>query len=151
MNEDLLQPSLESSKPVSIFSSGALMAAAFFGGPVAVSIIATLNSASLGRASKEWPKLLAVLLSGVIAAFFIGTYALDGLTDSRSFRLSVRAAGFVSFGLVWLMHMKELRALSALGLDPRSPWVPVISACLFAIVVHGVTITLLREFFSNGF
>ena len=145
MTDDLLSPSLENSAPPAILSSGALMGAAFFGGPIAVTIVAALNSNYLGRLKKEWPLVIGVLLIGVAAVYLLGTYAFDGLNDARSFRLAVRAAGFVAFGVVFLIHKKELRAMSTLGIEPRSPWGPVAAACLFAIAVHGVLVVTLIE------
>ena len=100
MTDELLKPSLESSEPVSILSSGALMGSAFFGGPVAVTIVATMNSISLGRLTKEWPMIVGVLAIGAIAVYFLGNYVFDGLADARSVRLAARAAGFASFGAV---------------------------------------------------
>ena len=150
MTDDLLRPSLESSEPISIFSSGALMGAAFFGGPIAVTIVATMNSATLGRLAREWPMIVGVFSLGVLGVYLFGNYAFDGLADARSFRMAARAAGFVSFGAIWLMHKKELRALSTLGVEPRSPWGPVIMACLVAMAVHVWVVKLLTESLGNG-
>ena len=150
MSDELLRPSLERSEPVAILSSGALMGAAFFGGPIAVTIVAVMNSVSLRRLAKEWPMILAAFAVGAVSVYLFGNYVFDGLADARSFRIAARAAGFVSFGIVWLMHRKELRALSTLGIEPRSPWQPVIAACLVAIAVHAVIVLTLAETLTNG-
>lgn len=150
MSDELLRPSLEPTEPTSILSPGALMAAAFFGGPIAVTIVAAMNSSSLGRIKKDWPSIIGVFAVGAVAAYLFGTYAFDGWTDARSFRLAARAAGFVSFGAVWLLHKKELRALSTLGIEARSPWRPVISACFVALVAHIWIMKLLAWTLTNG-
>ena len=126
------------------------MAAAFFGGPIAVTIIAVLNSKHLGRLGREWPLLIGVFAVGAVAAYIFGSYVLDGLHDPRSFRIATRAAGFVSFGAIWLMHKKELRALSTLGIKPRSPWVAVIGACVVAIALHVFIAMTLSETLADG-
>ena len=136
MADELLRPSLESAEPVSILSSGALMGAAFFGGPIAVTAVAVMNSHSLGRLKQEWPTIAGIFIGGAIALYLFATYAFEGIADTRSFRLGARAAGFVAFGGVWFLHRKELRALSTLDVEPRRPWAPVIAACLIAIAVH---------------
>lgn len=150
MSDELLKPSLESSKPVSIMSSGALMGAAFFGGPIAVAIVAVMNSISLGRLTKEWPLIIGVLAVGAVAAYLFGNYVFDGLADARSFRLASRAAGFVSFGIVFLMYRKELRTLSTLNIKPRSPWAPLIAACLVAMALHFWILNMLTKAMTNG-
>ena len=150
MTDELLRPSLESSEPISILSSGALMGAAFIGGPIAVTIVAVMNSVYLGRLKKEWPMIIGVFAVGVAAVYLFGNYAFDGLADARSFRLAARAAGFASFGVVWLMHRKELRALSTLGIEPRNPWKPVIAACLVAMALHAWIVMMLTEAMTNG-
>ena len=48
------------------------------------------------------------------------------------------------------MHRKELRALSTLGVEPRSPWGPVIMACLVAMALHVWIVMLLTEILSDG-
>jgi peptidoglycan biosynthesis protein MviN/MurJ (putative lipid II flippase) len=150
MTDELLKPSLENSEPAPILSSGALMGAAFFGGPIAVTIVAVLNSDSLGRLKQEWPMIIGVLGVGAVAVYLFGNYVFDGLADARSFRYAARAAGFVSFGWVWLMHRKELRALSTLGITPRSPWGPVIAACLVAMALHAWIVMVLTGAVTNG-
>ena len=92
MTDDLLRPSLETSEQISIFSSGALMGAAFFGGPIAVTIVATMNSISLGRLTREWPMIVGVFAVGALSVYLFGYYAFDGLTDAKSFRVAARAA-----------------------------------------------------------
>jgi len=126
------------------------MGAAFFGGPIAVTIVAVMNSDSLGRIRKDWPLIIGVFAVGVVAAYLFGTYVFDGLSDAQSFRLAARAAGFVSFGAVWIIHKKELRALTTLGIKPRSPWGPVISACFVAIAVHIWIVMMLAWKTTNG-
>ena len=121
------------------------MGAAFFGGPIAVTIVAALNSNYLGRLTKEWPLIVGVFLIGVAAAYLFGTYMFDSIEDARSLRFAARAGGFVAFGVVFLIHKKELRALSTLGIAPRSPWGPVGAACLFAVAVHAFLVMTLIE------
>lgn len=126
------------------------MGAAFFGGPIAVTIVAVMNSVYLGRLKSEWPMIVGVFALGAVAVYVFGNYVFDGLTETRSFRLAARGAGFVSFGAAWLIHRKELRALSTLGIEPRSPWIPVIAACLVAIATHTWIVTKLAEAMANG-
>ena len=136
MTDDLLRPSLTDGEQASILSTGALIAAAFFGGTIAVVIVATLNSYYLGRLQGQWPALVLLFVVGATVFYLLATYLLDGVGDSRSFRLAMRGGGFVACAIAWLLHKNELRAISSLGVEPRKPWAPVIAACLFAMAIH---------------
>ena len=148
MSNDLLSPSLAGDDGVSIFSTGALMAAAFFGGTIAVLIIAALNSHYLGRLGKDLPMLLLLVLVGA-AVTFVGLEFLFG-DGGRALRLAVRTGGFAAFGIAWLMHKPQLRALSTMGVKPRSPWVPVALACVVAIGAHAVLASMIVEGGDDG-
>lgn len=136
MDDELLRPSLSETKSVAILSSGALMAAAFFGGPLAVTAVAAMNSYSLNRLQRDWAPLIGILVIGMAAIYVFSHYLFEDMSQGGRVRLATRAAGFACFGLAWLLHKKELRAQATMGMKPRSPWGPVTAACLLGIAVN---------------
>ena len=135
MTEDLLKPSLRETQNRSILSTGPFIAGAFFGGPTAVLILAFINSSTLDRVGRDWPILAIGFLGSIAAVVAFATYLFDGISDPRSVRYSIRAAGFVMVLVVYLLHKHELRAVASIG-TPRSPWVPVIGSIAVAILIH---------------
>lgn len=82
--------------------------------------------------------LLALVAVGGLVFYLCLTTVFADLPEARGARFSIRAGGFAAFGVAWMMHKPQLRAISTLGLEPRKPWIPVIAAILVAIAIHGV-------------
>ena len=144
-NSDLLTPSLGERTTNSIYSVGALIAAAFFGGGPAVAIMGFINSARLGRlrADAVWLALLLFVAVGTVIFMFV--YAAGDSDTLRNVRVLNRAVGFGLCGALYLMHRRAFKAMTVLGLDPPSPYVTVIGA-----VVASVALTIgLAAFFAQ--
>lgn len=82
--------------------------------------------------------LLVLVAVGGIAFYLCLTMVFADLSETSAARYSLRGGGFASFGVAWIMHKPELRAVSTLGVAPRKPWIPVIVAILVAIMIHAV-------------
>ena len=136
MQHDLLRPSLDNVGQAAILSTGAIMAAAFFGGTIAVAIVAIMNSLALRRLGRDVPMLLVLVATGAIATWLFMLTLFADMDQVRALKYASRAGGFAAFGVAWLMHRPQLRAISTLGVEPRKPWAPVIAAVLVAIAIQ---------------
>jgi hypothetical protein len=137
---DLLRPSLEAHVARPIYSVGALIAAAFFGGSFAVMLLAAENSRRLGRWRVDcaWLALgFVIAAGGILAAQDFFTDPATNVIDSSSFRMANRALAFALVGGAYLLHRKAYRASTVTGLDPPSPYVAVI-----AVVIVGTLLAL---------
>ncbi|MDX1498831.1 MAG: hypothetical protein R3176_02975 [Woeseiaceae bacterium] len=148
-DDDLLKPSLgDGTKLQPIYSVGALIAAAFFGGGPAVVIVASLNSGRLARVGRD----AALLVLGFVIAVAVPIAVLHGQlpdadTDSlRNTRLVNRGIGFVLAGAVFLLHRDAYRTMRTMGIEPPKPWVPVLAATLAGIAITLVSVTAYRSF-----
>jgi len=132
IRHDLLQPSLQGPRlGKAPYSQTVGFVCAFFGGPLAVLILAGVNAWRLGR----WPADLRWLLPG--ALLWLGFEALlllhpagQGLVQAvepwlgrRSAELLTRALALAFFAAtaLWL-HRREHRMADLLGLDRPSGW-----------------------------
>lgn|GEM_PF-1340771 len=140
-NADLLRPSLQDGAVAQPpYSVGALIAAAFFGGAIAVTLIAAANARRQRRLARDLPWLVvttAIGLAIVSAPVVVGTGLVDP-RDTGMIRIVYRAVGFAMAGAFFLLHRKAYRTVSSLGLDPPSPYVPVLFAVLASIGVAAV-------------
>jgi len=146
-SDPLLQPSLGSSDSRPIYSAGALVAAAFFGGSISVCIMATLNSIRLNRMRAHAVYLVIAMVAGVAVIWFLS----EGVTTETTsrVRLANRGMGFALTGLFYLLYQRQYRSMKMLGGDPPSPWIPVILASLIGWVVT-VGIALNRSGLLNA-
>jgi len=133
--QDLLSPSLERARAEPIYSVGAQVAAAFFGGGLAVVMIAALNSKRLQRLSRDlvW---LALGVACVVAVIAATAEAIEGNAAEevrRGLRLASRAVGFALVGGYYFLHRRAYRTMSATGIDPPSPYLVVIAAVLLSV------------------
>ncbi|MEM8983970.1 MAG: hypothetical protein AAGC71_13150 [Pseudomonadota bacterium] len=133
-NSDLLTPSLQNDSTMAVYSVGALIAAAFFGGGVAVVIMGTLNAYRLGRLGRDAILLIGMLLLSVGTLVAMIEMTAGGDT-ARTARLVNRGLGFVLCGALYLLHQRAFKAMNFLGLDKPSPYVPVIAAIVVSILV----------------
>jgi hypothetical protein len=130
-DQDLLSPTLDADQHTTIYSVGALAAAAFFGGGVAVCVMGLLNSQRLRRLGKEWFWVLLALACSVAAlAFAIHFFGLEDSQSGREVRMANRGAGFALVGLFYWVHRREYRSMTATGVTAPKPWVPVIAAAV---------------------
>ncbi|MEM1260841.1 MAG: hypothetical protein AAGH76_00450 [Pseudomonadota bacterium] len=141
-NSDLLTPSLQDDSAAAVYSVGALIAAAFFGGGIAVVMMGTLNAQRLSRLGRDSIWLILMLLLSIGAVVF--AIELDVSESGRSLRAVVsRGLGFALCGVLYVMHRRAFKAMTVLGLDPPSPYKPVIVACIMSFAVTSVIIRLM--------
>lgn len=152
--EELLRPTLsEPGRATGIYSAQATFFTAFFGGPVAAVLIASLNSRRLTRLEKD-----AVFYAGGLLAFVGLTYvyfadpvllqaaglAAGAETDHRVFRYLARGLAL----LIWLGHYVMIRpeynAMKLLGTEPPSPWAPALGAIALGIASSAALVGALR-------
>lgn len=145
-DEDLLTPSLGETKTRPIYSVGAMIAAAFFGGGVAVPFLATLNSRRLARLGRDALWLAAGLVAGVAAPLAVLHLQEAGVGDAaiRDARIVNRLTGFVLAAAYYRLHRDAYRTMKIMGLEAPSPWIPVIGVVIGAVAVLGVSMAVYR-------
>lgn len=129
---DLFEPVLSKQAKEPIYSVGALMAAAFFGGSIAVFIIGVANMIRLQ--SPALPYLYLTLGFGAILTLSNWLPVVYEL-EARNSSVITRLGGFVLMGLLYLIHRREYRSMQVLGADPPSPYLIVILACIVAYAI----------------
>ena len=131
---DLLTPSLQESTAESIYSVGALLAAAFFGGSVAVCIMATLNAYRLNSLRKDVVWLFLALATG-LGILLMALNHPESAQDTV--RMVNRGTGLMLVGAFYILYKKQYRSMAVLGIKAPSPYAPVIAACLvsFALTI----------------
>ena len=148
-NQDLLSPTLDADQHTTIYSVGALAAAAFFGGGVAVCVMGSLNSHRLRRLGEEWFWLLLALACSVAALVFaVHFFGLADSQSSREVRMVNRGAGFALVGLFYWVHRRQYRSMTATGVTPPKPWVPVIAAALVGFAATAGLMVITAQFVS---
>ena len=152
-DDDLLKPSLgDRSKLQPIYSVGALIAAAFFGGGPAVVIVVGLNSDRLARLGRDavWLVLGFVIAVAVPIAVLHGQVADTDTNAFRNARLVNRGIGFALAGAAFLLHRDAYRTMRTVGIEPPKPLVPVIAATLGGIVATLLSFTIYRSYVTAG-
>lgn len=153
IDEELLRPSLTSGRPEPIFSAGALVATAFFGGPLAVALLGAENSRRLGRLGRDGLIIVGLLLFGAIS-FLASLYLWppdDDRSMSRNARIAVRLVAFGLVGCFYLLHRGPYRAMRATGTEPPSPWGPVIAAVFAGVGLNAALRVLVPMMFPGVF
>lgn len=138
----LLEPSLRGEAPARpLYSIRAGFLVAFFGGPYAALIFASLNSRRAGRltADLKWWLALGALWTGALwwmmpATLTSGPPALRFFVPSE-LRVLVRICGLLTFGVVCLVHRALQRASTLREDAPPSPWLPGVGALLAALAL----------------
>ena len=90
---------------------GSQVYVAFFGGPLAVAVIAWLNARRLGMPTTKRHALLAVGVAGFTATIVAALVAADALSGSR--RLLASFVGLAAYGLLFLVQRPYDRAYHA--------------------------------------
>ena len=131
-NNELLAPSLSNNPQQPIYSVGAMIAAAFLGGGMAVVFLAGLIGRQQQRLARELPWLLAGTLVTAIALYLVidHTSAETSKDVARNFRLTSRAIGFAFVGITWLRYRRQYTAMTTLGIESPSPYLAVISSII---------------------
>ena len=146
--DELLTPSLgNGDTQAPIHSIGAMIAAAFFGGAPAVPLLAAENSRLRGRLAKDAPWLiLALVLTALLMITLTSYYHPDEPSDvRRNIRLFSRATGFAYVAAYFLLFRRIYRTQRMMGLDPPSPYGPVIAAVLGGIAVSALAYFAVAE------
>lgn len=140
-DNDLLKPSLAQGKVHQpIYSVGALIATAFFGGALAVPIVAFENARRQRRLGKDilWIAVAIIVSVGILYAAVVNQIQ-SGELDSRFLRIVNRATGFGLVGLFYVLHRTAYRTQQFAGVENPSPYAIVIFAVLVGI---GATVAL---------
>jgi hypothetical protein len=132
-NHDLLQASLNQSQPRKApYSGQAGFLVSFFGGPLAACILGALSAQRIGRLQRDLPWLAAAMLAHLGLTWWalqtaLGQQAMTALHDilgSSTGSLVHKLQGLLVFGLFSLLHRREQRAATLMGLDrPNGTWV----------------------------
>jgi len=134
-NQDLLSPALDDSPHTTIYSTGALVAAAFFGGGAAVCVMGLLNSHRLKRLGQDWFwVVLGVVCSFAALAVSVQYFGLEDSQSTREMRMANRGVGFLLVGFFYWVHRAQYRGMTATGVTPPKPWIPVIAAALIGFL-----------------
>ena len=137
-DDELLRPTLSeqgSLKP--IYSVGALIASAFFGGMAAVCIVGGENARRQRRLGKDAIWLALAILATIGLLYGVMQYQVtsgEGV-DASMVRLANRGGGFALAGLFYWLHRTAYRTQQFTGTDAPSPWAIVITACVIGIIL----------------
>lgn len=134
MDDDLLKPSLDANTAQPIYSTGALIATAFFGGAFAVPFLAFENSRRLGRVARDALWIVVALAAAAGLVLWLSATVPEE-DSSRTIRLWNRGGGFVLAGGFYLLHQRAYRAMHHTGVEPPKPYVAVILAVVAGIVI----------------
>lgn len=141
-DDELLRPSLaENERVAPLYSVQSMFLVAFFGGPLALGIFGFLNTRRLDRASKDWPFYLGCV-AVVAVLIFVGLRHPDLLSAGgdpaaarRNLRYVARGSALALCGILYLLHRQHFRAMSTMGVEHPSPWVPAILSIVAAAVM----------------
>lgn len=136
---DLLRPSLShGSQVMAPYSPQAGFVSAFFGGPAAALLMGALNANRLKRLPLDAAWLIAALAAFVGLEYWLSTQAgVDALEVLKDW-VGVKpqhtvstATGLLYFGLCSLMHGRQQRMATLMGLDrPKGLWVGLLAIVL---------------------
>ena len=156
-DDDLLSPSLEGRRAVRPAKGsrpwrlGSQFYVAFFGGALAATVIAWLNSGRLGLEAQRRRLIPLVGLAAVVAEV-VALALLVGDPSSREIRFSGRVAGVAAYGaLYWLQRpVDRLYHATTEGDDDDiydSLWVPGLIATFVLGTVQALVVLGLVELF----
>ena len=151
-DNDLLKPSLAQDKlQQPIYSVGALIAAAFFGGAFAVPIVAFENARRQQRLGKDMLWLVVAIIAslGILYAAIVSQVQAAEF-DTRFVRIVNRATGFALVGAFYVLHRTAYRTQRFTGVDNPSPYAIVIIAVLAGAGITVALLPLLREIATAG-
>ena len=135
---DLLTPTLNDNEQQTIYSVGALIAAAFFGGAIAVVFMCALSLRRLQLLRRYAPGLLIALAISVVLLWWGASLRTE---ESRTLLGIVnRGTGFAFAGGFYLLFKRQYRSMSILGGDPPSPYRAVIGSVVMSIICVTVLI-----------
>ena len=144
---DLLTPTLGAHEPRDWSTQlpwrlGSQVFVAFFGGPLAVKIIAVLNGMRLRMPRRQLVTMVPIGVAGTIA----GVLAAGLIDAGAAPRLLVQVAGVITYGPLHLLQRSPDRVHSTFSphADPEddygSLWGPGIAAVLAGWVVQGALV-----------
>lgn len=136
--DDLLQPSLAGVEQGTrkIYSTTVGYVSAFFGGPIAGALVATVNSWRLGRMRRDWPLPFGTLVVAALALLPapLGFFEqLLGWLGEPALRFAWRLAGLAVFGISYLLHRRYHRGMAVMGVEAPSGWLLGILAIVVGI------------------
>lgn len=151
--QDLLTPSLETTGTVKqpLYSNTAMFFTAFFGGGLAVTLLAGLNAWRSGNFSQHWPWLmLSAVASLMLILWYFGLLPVLSLPDLHallgkwdvSIRVVNRALGLLLWFGFFVLFRREFKAMTLMGINPPSPWLPAIGCVGLALTITIVLTTL---------
>ena len=107
------------------------MAAAFFGGAIAVFIVGIANLIRLNSSIVHY----GYLLGSFVIIVGLSAWAMQALEiENRNLSVVMRISGFALMGLLYFLHRRAYRSMQVMGVDHPSPYVLVICACIVGIV-----------------
>lgn len=140
--EQLLQPTLTNeTQRVPIFSVRACFFTAFFGGPLAVTLLSALNSNRLKRLKND----LIIYLIG-ISAFFVYLFIILDIPEGANvrewiasqrrenmfYRYGSRGMGLFLWAAYYYLHKQYYKTMSLFDMEPPNPWISAIICILAA-------------------
>lgn len=140
MNDDLFQPTI-GAKPVVAtppWRPDSIVYPAFFGGPLAATVLGLINGRRLALGNRQ---LLAVLAAGV-AAIIGRIVATDLLSGQVGTRILGAAAGLVAWGAVAATQKRAFRAYALGGREPAGLIGPGFAAAIGCGLLEILVITL---------
>jgi len=141
--EHLLQPTLSIEKQrVPIFSVRTCFFTAFLGGPLAVTLLSSLNSNRLKRLkndlifyfigiSASWVYLFIIL--DIPEGAKISEWISSQRRENMFYRYGSQGLGLIFWAVYYYLHKQYYKTMSLFDMEPPNPWMPAI----ICIVIGG--------------
>lgn len=139
--EHLLQPTLSNeAQRVPIFSVRACFFTAFFGGPLAITLLSALNSNRLKRLKNDLVFYFFGISAFLVYLFFIldipeGTNVSEWTASQRRenmfYRYGSRGMGLIFWAAYYYLHKQYYKTMAFFDMERPNPWISAI-ACILA-------------------
>jgi len=153
--ENLLKPELAvEDAGRSIYSSKALFFTAFIGGPIALIILAAMNSRILNRLKSDIMIYIGAIIGLIVFLHFAivvpeNAEGLKWLGEYRRanpvFKYGPRALALVLWSITSALHRPYQKAMTVMGPEPLRPWgAAILCTATGAIIQMGILLGILR-------
>ena len=144
--ENLLKPELtveDSGK--SLYSSKALFFTAFIGGPIALILLAAMNSRILNRLKTDIIMYIAAIIVFIVFLHFVivipeGAEGLKWIGEYRRahpvFKYGPRVLALVFWSISYALHRQYHKAMAVMGLEPLRPWGQAILCSIIGAIIQ---------------
>ncbi|HZM77148.1 MAG TPA: hypothetical protein VFC19_15555 [Candidatus Limnocylindrales bacterium] len=136
-DDNLLMPTItETPQPVyRPWRVDSLVYPAFFGGPIAVTYLGTVNARRLGLSNRKLSLIVATGAAALTAQVLVIVFFLQDVSNGAQ-RLSFSAAGIVVWGVAQYLQRRPFRIFLLRGGEPASLWGAGVSTVIASLLLQ---------------